>query len=90
MATFIFDLIVGGLLSLFTFLLGLFPSVNADDFFFEPPEGVREALSALNWFVPVSDLMAVFGIWLGLVLVANAVVVFSKLTDRAQSERPMK
>ena len=57
---------------------------------FEPPEGVREALSALNWFVPVSDLMAVFGIWLGLVLVANAVVVFSKLTDRAQSERPMK
>lgn len=90
MATFIFDLIVGGLFSLFTFLLGLFPSVNVDDFIFEPPEGVREALSALNWFVPVSDLMAVFGIWLGLVLVANAVVVFSKLTDRAQSERPMK
>lgn len=90
MATFIFDLIVGGLLSLFTFLLCLFPSVNADDFLFEPPEGVREALSALNWFVPVSDLMAVFGIWLGLVLVANAVVVFSKLTDKAQSERPMK
>lgn len=90
MATFIFDLIVGGLLSLFTFLLGLFPSVIADDFLFEPPDGVREALSALNWFVPVSDLMAVFGVWLGLVLVANAVVVFSKLTDRAQSERPMK
>ena len=64
MATFIFDLIVGGLLSLFTFLLGLFPSVNADDFMFEAPEGVREALSALNWFVPVSDLMAVFGVWL--------------------------
>ena len=89
MATFIFDLIVGGFLSLFTFLLGLFPSVNADDFLFEPPEGVREALSALNWFVPVSDLMAVFGVWLALVLVANVVVVFSQLTDKAQSERPM-
>ena len=90
MATFIFDLIVGGFLSLFTFLLGLFPSVNADDFLFEPPEGVREALSALNWFVPVSDLMAVFGVWLALVLVANVVVVFSKMTDKAQSESPMK
>lgn len=90
MATFIFDLIVGGLLSLVTFLMGLFPSINADDFIFEAPEGVKEALGALNWFVPVSDIMAVFGIWITLVLVANAVIVFGKLTDKAQSERPMK
>ncbi|RFT84565.1 hypothetical protein DX903_05065 [Adlercreutzia equolifaciens] len=90
MASFIFDLIVGGLLSLATFILGLFPSVNAQDFAFDVPDGVREALAALNWFVPISDLMFIFGSWFLLVLVCNAVTVFARLTDSAQSERPSK
>ena len=90
MASFIFDLIVGGLLSLATFIFGLFPSVNAQDFVFDAPDGVREALAALNWFVPISDLMSIFGSWLLLVLVCNAVAVFARLTDSAQRERPSK
>ena len=52
MVTFIADLILGGLLSLALFVLGLFPSINPDDFIFSAPEGVRDALGALNWFVP--------------------------------------
>lgn len=85
MVTFVADLILGGLLSLALFVLGLFPSINPDDFTFVAPEGVREALGALNWFVPVSDLMAIFGIWLALVLIANAVALFAKFTEQGQN-----
>lgn len=82
MLSFIADLVFGGLLSLALFFLGLFPSINPDDFVFAAPEPVRDALGALNWFVPISDLMAIFGIWLLLVLVANAVVMFKKFTEQ--------
>lgn len=85
MVTFISDLILGGLLSLALFVLGLFPSINPDDFIFAAPEGVRDALGALNWFVPISDLMAIFGLWLALVLVANAVALFAKFTEQGQN-----
>ena len=85
MVTFVADLILGGLLSLALFVLGLFPSINPDDFVFSAPEGVREALGALNWFVPVSDLMDIFGVWLALVLVANAVALFAKFTEQGQN-----
>lgn len=85
MVTFVADLILGGLLSLALFVLGLFPSINPDDFIFQAPEGVRDALGVLNWFVPISDLMAIFGLWLALVLVANAVVLFAKFTEQGQN-----
>lgn len=84
MISFLFDLVIGGLLSVALFLFGLFPSVNPEDFALSPPDGVREALSALNWFVPISDMMAVFGIWLTLVLVANAVAAFRALTEEGE------
>ena len=85
MVTFIADLILGGLLSLALFVLGLFPSINPDDFIFSAPEGVRDALGALNWFVPISDLMALFGVWLALVRVANAGVMFARFTEQGQN-----
>lgn len=84
MLTFIADLVFGGLLSLALFFLGLLPSVNPDDFVFAAPEPVRDALGALNWFVPISDLMAIFGVWLLLELVANAVVMFRKFTEQGE------
>ena len=46
---------------------------------------MRDALGALNWFVPISDLMAIFGVWLALVLVANAVALFARFTEQSQN-----
>lgn len=83
MLSFLSDLVFGGILSIALFILGLFPSVNVDDFALAAPQGVRDALGALNWFIPIADLMAVFGVWLALVLVANAVMLFRKFTDQA-------
>lgn len=84
MISFISDIVISGILGIALFIFGLFPSINPDDFIFQAPEGVREALGALNWFVPVSDLMAIFGIWLALVLVANAVAMFAKFTEQGK------
>lgn len=85
MISFISDIVISGILGIALFIFGLFPTINPDDFIFQAPEGVREALGALNWFVPVSDLMAIFGIWLALVLVANAVAMFAKFTEQGQN-----
>lgn len=84
MISFVSDIVISGILGIALFIFGLFPSINPDDFIFAAPEGVRDALGALNWFVPVSDLMAIFGIWLALVLVANAVAMFAKFTEQGQ------
>lgn len=83
MLSFLADLVFGGILSIALFVLGLFPSVNVGDFACAAPQSVRDALGALNWFVPVADLMSIFGVWLALVLVANAVMLFRKFTDQA-------
>lgn len=85
MISFISDIVISGILGIALFIFGLFPTINPDDFIFQAPEGVREALGALNWFVPVSDLMAIFGIWLALVLVANAVAMFARFTEQGQN-----
>lgn len=85
MISFISDIVISGILGIALFLLGLFPTINPDDFLFQAPDGVREALGALNWFVPVSDLMVIFGVWLALVLVANAVALFAKFIEQGQS-----
>lgn len=85
MISFISDIVISGILGIALFIFGLFPTINPDDFIFKAPEGVREALGALNWFVPVSDLMAIFGIWLALVLVANAVAMFARFTEQGQN-----
>lgn len=85
MISFISDIVISGILGIALFIFGFFPTINPDDFIFQAPEGVREALGALNWFVPVSDLMAIFGIWLALVLVANAVAMFAKFTEQGQN-----
>lgn len=85
MISFISDIVISGILGIALFIFGLFPTINPDDFIFQAPEGVREALGALNWFVPVSDLMVIFGIWLALVLVANAVAMFARFTEQGQN-----
>ena len=85
MISLISDIVISGILGIALFIFGLFPTINPDDFIFQAPEGVREALGALNWFVPVSDLMAIFGIWLALVLVANAVAMFARFTEQGQN-----
>lgn len=85
MISFISDIVISGILAIALFIFRLFPTVNPDDFIFSAPEGVREALGALNWFVPISDLMAIFGVWLALVLVANAVALFAKFTEQGQN-----
>ena len=84
MISFISDIVISGILGIALFIFGLFPAINPDDFIFSAPEGVRDALGALNWFVPISDLMAIFGVWLALVLVANAVAMFAKFTEQGQ------
>lgn len=84
MISFVSDIVISGILGIALFIFGLFPTINPDDFIFQAPDGVREALGALNWFVPVSDLMAIFGVWLALVLVANAVAMFAKFTEQGK------
>ncbi len=77
----VLDFITGGALRLVLLLVGLLPTVSLDDLPLEMPEAVRDALGALNWFVPLGDMITMLTWWIGLLLAVNAVLLVSRILD---------
>lgn len=77
----VLDFITGGALRLVLLLVGLLPTVSFDDLPLEMPEAVRDAMGALNWFVPVGDMITMLTWWIGLLLAVNAVLLVSRILD---------
>lgn len=79
MITGLIDFIMGGALQFVLLLLGLLPSVDVASLPLSMPEGVSDALSALNWFVPIGDLLTILSVWIGLVLAVNVAMIVQRL-----------
>lgn len=77
----ILDFIMGGALNLVLLLIGLLPAVSLDSLPLAMPGPVRDALGALNWFVPVGDLITILSWWIGLLLVVNGAIVVAKILE---------
>lgn len=77
----VLDFITGGALRLVLLLIGLLPTVSLDDLPLEMPQAVRDAMGALNWFVPVGDMITMLTWWIGLLLAVNAVLLVSRILD---------
>ena len=75
----ILDFIFGGALSLVLLLLGLLPTVDLSQLPLEMPKGVQDALGALNWLVPIGDLITILSWWVGLLLAVNVFLVVSHI-----------
>ena len=79
MITGLIDLIMGAGLQLVLLLLGLFPSIDVASLPLGMPQAARDALSTLNWFVPIGDLVAILTVWSGLVLAVNVALIVQRL-----------
>lgn len=73
--------VTGGALSLLLLLLGLLPTVSIADLPILLPEPVRDALGALNWVVPIGDLVTILTWWIALLLAVNVFLFVKRLLD---------
>ena len=67
--------LIGGILALFMLVLGLLPTIDVSTLPIALPEPVSRSLSAINWFIPVDTLLTVLTVWIGLLIVLNAVLL---------------
>ena len=75
MITSILEFLTGSGLSLLLLLLGLLPSIDVAALPLAVPDQVAAALGALNWLVPVGDLITILSVWVGAVLSLNVALV---------------
>lgn len=79
MVSSLLDFVLGAGLQLVLLLLGLLPAINIASLPIQPPQLVSDALGALNFFVPIGDMLTILTVWIGLVLVLNVVLAISNL-----------
>lgn len=79
MVSSLLDFVLGAGLQLVLLLLGLLPSIDIASLPIQPPQFVSDALGALNFFVPIGDMLTILTVWIGLVLVLNVVLAISNL-----------
>lgn len=87
MITGLIDFIMGGALQFALLLLGLLPAVDVTALPLAMPQPVADALAALNWFVPVGDLITILSVWVGLVLAVNVALVVMRVVSMASGKR---
>lgn len=75
MITSILEFLTGSGLQLLLLLLGLLPSIDVAALPLAVPDQVAAALGALNWLVPVGDLITILTVWVGAVLALNVALV---------------
>lgn len=81
MITGLVDLITGGALSLALLFLGLLPAVDFSALPLGMPPEVASLMGALNWFVPVGDLIDILTVWIGLVLAVNVAMAVRRVVE---------
>lgn len=79
MVSSLLDFVLGAGLQLVLLLLGLLPAIDIASLPIQPPQLVSDALAALNFFVPIGDMLTILTVWIGLVLVLNVVLAISNL-----------
>lgn len=77
MVSSLLDFVLGAGLQLVLLLLGLLPAIDIASLPIQPPQLVSDALGALNFFVPIGDMLTILTVWIGLVLVLNVVLAIS-------------
>lgn len=73
------DLIIGNGIQFFVLLLGLLPTININDLPIQAPEAVQNVLGAVNWFVPIGDLITILTVWIFAVLALNIAIIVIRL-----------
>lgn len=73
------DFVLGAGLQLVLLLLGLLPAINVASLPIQPPELVINALGALNFFVPIGDMITILTVRIAAVLILNVVLAISNL-----------
>ena len=79
MVSSLLDFVLGAGLQLVLLLLGLLPAIDIASLPIQPSQLVSDALGALNFFVPIGDMLTILTVWIGLVLVLNVVLAISNL-----------
>ena len=69
------DTVLGSALNLLLLVIGLLPAVDVSALPIAVPESVRPVLSALNWFVPIGDLITILTVWIGLLVAVNVAMI---------------
>ncbi len=77
----ILDFIFGGALGLVLLVLGLLPTVSLADLPLQAPQPVLDAMAALNWFVPIGDMITIISWWVGLLIIVNAVLLIVRILE---------
>lgn len=75
MITEFLDLLLGSGLQLVLLLLGLFPTIDVSSLPLAVPESVANVLSALNWFVPIGDLITILTVWIVAIIAVNVALI---------------
>ena len=69
------DTVLGSALNLLLLVIGLLPAVDVSALPIAVPESVQDVLSALNWFVPIGDLITILTVWIGLFVAVNVAMI---------------
>lgn len=77
MITGIVDFIVGGLFTIIALMIGLLPDFSVLDYIDVSNPLLVQGLGWLNWFVPVSDIVAISSIWLACLVFYQGYMIFS-------------
>lgn len=81
MLTVLSDLI-GLLVNVTSSVIGLLPSVDIATLGIEPSEGVRNVLGAVNYFIPLQQIIVILGVWASLVIVVNVVFMVQGIAGK--------
>lgn len=78
------DTVLGSALNLLLLVIGLLPAVDVSALPIAVPESVRSVLSALNWFVPIGDLITILTVWIGLLVAVNVAMIVYEAVKAAK------
>lgn len=78
------DTVLGAALQLLLLVVGLLPTIDVMSLPIAPPEPVQDALHALNWIVPIGDLIGILTVWIAAVLAVNVAMVVYQAVQMAR------
>ena len=76
--------LISGGVSLIAALFSFLPEIDMASLPLVPPKEVSDVLGFFNWFVPVSDLLTIFALWVAAVLAINILLPLLRLVDGAK------
>lgn len=76
--------LLGAAFNLLFLALGLLPTIDVDSLPLAVPAPVADALGALNWFVPIGDLITILTVWIAAVLAVNVAMIVAQALSIAR------